>query len=86
MKEIPKLPDFRSEEEAAEFFDTHDLADYWDDMIPVKDAVVEVEVEKKQVSLRLPLPVIEKLKTLASSEGISYQMLIQRWILEKLGA
>jgi len=86
VKEMPKLPEFRSEEEAAEFFDTHDLADYWDDMIPVEDVVVEVEVPKKQVSLRLPLSAIERLKTLAASEGVSYQALIQRWVLEKLGA
>jgi len=81
---MPKLPEFRNEEEATEFFDTHDLADYWDDMIPVEDIVIEVEPPKKQISIRLPLSAIERLKTLAVSEGISYQKLIQKWILQKL--
>ena len=81
---MPKLPEFKNEAEAAEFFDTHDLADYWDDMAPVENLVVEVEPPQKPVSLRLPLPAIERLKTLAASEGISYQKLIQKWILQKL--
>ncbi len=81
---MPKLPKFENEEEAADFFDTNDLADYWDDMVEAEDIVVEVEIPRKQISLRLPLPIIEQLKTMAAKEGVSYQNLIQQWILEKL--
>jgi len=84
VKEMSKLPQFRNEAEATKFFYTHDLADYWDDMAPVENLVVEVEPPQKPVSLRLPLSAIERLKTLAASEGISYQKLIQKWILQKL--
>ena len=83
---MPKLPKFENEEAAAEFFDTHDLADYWDDMMEVDDIIVEVEIPRKQVLLRLPLPIIEQLKTVAAKEGMSHQSLIQQWILEKLDA
>ena len=81
---MPKLPQFENEEEAGEFFDTHDLADYWDDMAEIENLVVEVEIPRKQISLRIPLPIIEQIKEMASKEGMSYQKLIQQWILEKL--
>ncbi len=32
---MPKLPKFKTEEEFAEFVDTHDTAPYWNDMATV---------------------------------------------------
>ena len=66
---MPKLPKFENEEEAAVFFDTNDLADYWDDMVEAEDIVVEVEIPRKQISLRLPLPIIEQLKTMVPKKA-----------------
>ena len=55
-------------------------------MVEVENLVVEVEMPRKQISLRLPLPIIEQIKAMATKEGMSYQKLIQQWILEKLEA
>ena len=45
IKKKPKthrIPDFASREEMAEWWDTHDASDYWDELKPVK-----VQVAKK---------------------------------------
>ena len=34
-----RIPEFKTIEEEAEFWDTHDLADYWDELKPVKAPV-----------------------------------------------
>ncbi len=36
MKPKEPIPEFKSRQEEAEFWDTHDLADYWDEFKPVK--------------------------------------------------
>jgi hypothetical protein len=32
-----RIPHFKTDEEAAEFWDTHDFAEYWDDTVRVDD-------------------------------------------------
>jgi predicted DNA binding CopG/RHH family protein len=39
---------------------------------------------KKRVSLRLSAPVVDLLESVAASEGVSRQALLQRWVEEKL--
>jgi len=40
---VPKLPQFNSVEELGESVDTHDTADYWDDIDPVDPATFRVD-------------------------------------------
>lgn len=35
--EMPKIPDFKTAEEEAEFWETHSVSDYWDEFEPVKE-------------------------------------------------
>jgi hypothetical protein len=82
---MSKLPEFRNEREMADFFDTHDVSEYWDEMEPVENLKVRViPSRKKQVSLRLSAPVVDLLGSVAASEGVSRQALLQRWVEEKL--
>ena len=34
---MPKIPDFKTAEEEAEFWETHSVSDYWDEFKPVKE-------------------------------------------------
>jgi CopG antitoxin of type II toxin-antitoxin system len=36
-----RIPEFASREEEAEFWDTHDLTDYWDEFKPVQVSVAK---------------------------------------------
>lgn len=80
-----KLPDFSkmTDDEIADFWDTNDSADYWDQMEEVKEEYVDKHV-MKPISIRIDERTLEKLKKTASEKGIGYQTLIKIWINERL--
>lgn len=79
---MAKIPKFKSDKEAAEFWDTHSLVDYEEDLKSAKD-VVFVKPERQIVSLRLDRKIVSALKSFASKKGIGYSPLLRMWILEK---
>ncbi|MBM4145776.1 MAG: hypothetical protein FJ240_05805 [Nitrospira sp.] len=82
MKRVKKIPKFRSEKEEADFWATHDSADY---LSETKEAKVKfTRPPKKLVSLRLDENTIVKLKKIAESKGIGYLELVRMWVLENL--
>jgi len=81
---MSKLSCFVSEQEEAEFWATHDSAEYLDDTEPVDVMFVDAGPSEKQISLRLDAHVIEKLRTVAQSKDVGYQTLIRTWVMERL--
>ncbi len=76
------IPDFASREEMAEWFDTHDMADYWDELKPVK-----VRFAKKLsegLNIRLDPETLTKLREVAHEKGIGPTTLARVWIMEHL--
>lgn len=80
-----KLPDFSkmSDKQIAEFWDTHDVTEYWDQLKPVKEPFIDKR-PKKAISMRFDEDTLQKLKIIAESKGIGYQTLIRMWIKERL--
>jgi len=78
-----RIPHFETDEEAAEFWDTHSFADYIDDTEPADD-VVFVMRPLKQISLRLAQGQVEQLKRIAAHRGIRYQTMLRMWITERV--
>lgn len=74
----PKLPEFKTPEEFAEFLETHDTADYWGEIEDVPD--VEILVPKFYLSPDL----LEEIKRFAKRRGIPYHILIRQWLEERL--
>ena len=79
-----KLPDFSrmTLEEIAEFWETHDSADYWDQM-----EEVEVGFKRKldrTVTIKLAASDLEEIKKIAQEKAIGHTTLIRSWIKEKL--
>jgi len=79
---MAKIPKFKSDKEAAEFWDTHSLADYEEDLKPAKD-VVFVRPDRQIISLRLDTKIVKALKRIASEKGIGYSPLLRMWIIER---
>jgi len=79
---MARIPKFKTEKEIADFWDTHSLADFEDELRPAKD-VVFVKPERQIVSLRLDTKIVRALKALAATKGIGYSPLIRMWILER---
>ena len=83
---MTEIPDFASDAEVAEWFDTHDTAPYMDQLTPVREPipVQRTTARKQPVGLRLRGDVLVALKTVAARKGIPYQTLIQMWLVERL--
>ena len=77
-----QIPEFKSIKEEAKFWDTHDLADYWDEFKPVK-----VRVAKKLsegITVRFDHETLEDLRTHAQEKGIGPTTLARMWVMERL--
>lgn len=81
---MPKIPEFKNDQEEAEFWDTHSVTDYLDDLKPVDITFIEARPRKSQISLRLDPQTITQLKKLAERRGVGYQTLIRMWVMERL--
>lgn len=82
---VEKIPQFKTEQEEANFWDSHDSTDFLDETEAVNVIFVDARPAMKQISLRLDPSVIDKLKSLAVGKGIGYQTLIRMWVMERLG-
>ena len=78
------IPEFATREEEAEFWDTHDFTDYWDDLEP---ANVEVNPNLKS-SFLVPLDgkSLTQLCQQADAKGVDAETLMRTWILERLAS
>ena len=77
---IPKS--FASIGEAAEFWDKHDLADYWDQTQPVHD--VDIRIERVHYLVALEPSLAKKVREAARQRGVSSETLVNLWLSEKL--
>lgn len=80
IEPIPKS--FPTLEAAGEFWDTHDLADYWDQTRPIQNVTFKIERRRFLVSLEPSLA--ENLHRVARARGISSETLLHLWLNEKL--
>ena len=82
---MPKLPEFKSDREAYEFFETHSVADYWEEMEPVEDMRIDIpRPPRRLVTLRFYPYLLDEVKRIAERERVPYQVLIQKWIADRL--
>ena len=86
IKRKEPIPEFKSREEEANFWDTHDVADYWDDFKPVD---IEFHLEKpkeENIVVRVQKPIKDRLERIARGKGLNISSLTRMWIMEKLQA
>jgi len=92
MKRPRKVPDFKNDREAADFWATHDSARYAGELEEEKVAVdsrlrrrVRARAAvKRAVTLRLENQQISGAKEIARRKSIPYQTLMRMWIAEGL--
>ena len=80
MKRLKKLPKFRSEDAEREFWATHDSTEYLDWSKAKRGLFPNLRPTSKLISIRFPVAVIDRLKTLANRREIPYQSLIKIFI------
>jgi len=77
-----KIPKFKSYEEEAGWWDSHDLTEI--EGLKLVKGEVFVKPRKQIVSIRLERHLVEALKRLAAQQGVGHTTLIRMWIIEKL--
>ncbi|GEM_PF-215149 len=82
---MAKIPRFRTEQEMQEFWDTHDSAEYFEDM---KDDEVQITFGQDKGVLVLPLGEdrVRSVREIALKEGVSSNVLLKNWIDECIRA
>lgn len=74
---------FASLAEAAEFWDTHDLADYADQ---TQEVDVDVKIDRRVFLAALEPDLARKVSAYAVKQGVRTETLINVWLSEKLAA
>jgi predicted DNA binding CopG/RHH family protein len=77
-----KIPAFNNIEEEAEFWDTHDITDFLDELTPVK-LVVGGELAER-LTVRLEQADREELARQAAAKGVGPSTLARMWLKERL--
>ncbi len=77
-----EIPAFTSPEEEAAFWDSHDLADYWDRFTPAR--VRFAKNLSRGITIRLDDETLARLRSLAHDRGVGPTTLARMWILERL--
>jgi predicted DNA binding CopG/RHH family protein len=78
-----RIPTFNTLEEEAEFWDTHDSAEYEDEMEIVTDVRFVPARPKKAITVRLEQSALETLSRQAREQGVGLSSLIRQWILDR---
>lgn len=79
---MARIPKFKSLEEAAEFWDSHDFADYVADTEPVAISV-KIPRRKRTVTIPLDVRVYQRIEALAAKQGVRLEKLVSAWLKEK---
>jgi predicted DNA binding CopG/RHH family protein len=72
---MKKLPELRSDDEAAEFIDKVDLTEY--DLSDLRTVHFEFQPKSERVNMRLPRPLLDAVKECATQAGVPYQRFIR---------
>lgn len=90
-----KIPQFKSEDEEREFWDSHSFLDFPEEVEEVepfsptpklKEEILSGKRRRKmkKISLRFDPYLIEMIKKIAKRKSIPYQSLIRMWLAERL--
>ncbi|HJR08946.1 MAG TPA: CopG family antitoxin [Pyrinomonadaceae bacterium] len=81
VKRRNPLPEhFNTIEEAAEFWDTHDSADYEEYM---RDVECQVNIKRRTYMISLDSDLYRKLRVIAKERGVKPETLVNLWLQEK---
>ncbi len=75
------LPEFDSTAELVNFFDSHDMGDYWEQM---PEADFEIKIKRRKQLIALEEEVVSKVTRIAKAKQVSSEALINTWLKEKL--
>jgi predicted DNA binding CopG/RHH family protein len=83
-KKLKPIPTFSNEAEERRFWESHDSSDYLDWSKAERARLPALKPTSTAISLRLPVPLLERIKIAANKRDVPYQSLIKVWLAEKV--
>ena len=80
----PPIPSFADEAEERRFWEAHDSTEYVDWSKAERVRLPNLKPSTTSISLRLPVPLLERIKVAANKRDMPYQSLIKAWLSEKV--
>jgi predicted DNA binding CopG/RHH family protein len=84
MKNLKPVPKFKSADEEAEFWNSHDSTDYIDWSQAEKTVMPNLKTSTETISMRLPAPLLARIKGLANERDVPYQSLMKVFLSERV--
>jgi predicted DNA binding CopG/RHH family protein len=78
------IPAFASESEERRFWESHDSTGHVDWSRAERVRLPNLRPSTTSISLRMPVTLLERIKTAAHKRDVPYQSLIKIWLAEKL--
>ncbi len=72
---------FKSAREAGEFWDIHDLVDYWDQ---TGETDLTFNLKRRHYFIAIDPRISQELQRISEAEGISAETMVNLWLQEKL--
>ena len=79
------LPEFENEAEERRFWEANDSSDHVDWSTAQRVCLPNLKPSTTSISLRLPVSLLDSIKTAANKRDVPYQSLIKTWLAEKAG-
>ena len=79
-----KTPQFKSEDEESDFWQSHDSTEYVDWKKAERLTLANLKPSVKTISLRLPESMLEELKLLANKRDVPYQSLVKVFLSDRI--
>jgi predicted DNA binding CopG/RHH family protein len=83
-RQTKAIPQFKSEAEEREFWQTHDSTGYLDWSKAERAVLPNLKPTTQTISLRLPRHLLDAIKTAANARDVPYQSLIKVWLQERV--
>ncbi len=84
MPNLKPIPKFSNEQAESEFWNTHDSADYVDWSKAQKTVLPNLKPSVESISLRLPSPLLARIKEQANRQDVPYQSLMKMYLSERV--
>ncbi len=75
------MPKFTSLDKLVEFFDTHDMGEYWGDM---REVHFDIDIRRRTHLFAIDADLAERVTAIARAKRIPSKTLISDWLQEKV--
>lgn len=86
MKNLKRIPEFKTEQEESEFWATHDSTQYIDWSSSNEASFPNLKFSTESISLRLPSTLLARIKELAHEQDVPYQSLMKIYLNDRVNS